>query len=98
MDVVDRGSSGCGRCPGISGGTCADCVKVLGRELGWLLAAMGREALNGRDVGTRDVGTGDVELGRISLSVRRGCGSCWNGLDADGALSPKWDKVRNQLK
>lgn len=60
MDVVDRGSSGCGRFPGISGGTCAVCVKVVGRELGWLLAAMGREALNGRDVGT-----GDVELGRI---------------------------------
>lgn len=60
MDVIDRGSSGCGRCPGTSSGTCADCVKVVGRELGWLLEAMGREALNGRDVGT-----GDVELGRI---------------------------------
>ncbi len=50
MDVLDSGSSGCGRCP----------VKVVGRELGWLLEAMGREALNGRDVGI-----GDVELGRI---------------------------------
>lgn len=60
MDVVDRGSSGCGRSPGTSGGTCVDCVKVEGKELGWMLAAMGREALNGRDEGT-----GDVELGCI---------------------------------
>ncbi len=60
MDVVERGSSGCGMCLVTSGGTCADCKKVAGRELGWLLEAMGREALN-----WRDVGTGDVELGRI---------------------------------
>lgn len=82
VDVVDRGSSGCGRSPGTSGGTCADCVKVEGRELGWMLAAMGREALNGRDEGT-----GDVELGCIWLSVKRG-GSCWNGLEANGASIP----------
>lgn len=60
MDVVERGSSGCGRCLVTSSGTCADCMKVVGRELGWLLEALGREALN-----WRDVGTGDVELGRI---------------------------------
>lgn len=55
MDVVERGSSGWGRFPETSKGW----VKVLGRDVGCLLADMGRAALKGRDVGT-----GDVVLGR----------------------------------
>lgn len=60
MFLLDSGSSGCGRGPGINCITCADCVKVLGKELGCWLDAMARDALNGRDEGA-----GDVELGRI---------------------------------
>lgn len=59
MDVVERGSSGWGRFPETSSGACKDWVKVLGRDVGCLLADMGRAALKGRDVGT-----GDVVLGR----------------------------------
>lgn len=60
-------------------------MREEGKLAGGWLTGRGKEALYGREVLG---GTGDVELGRIWFRVRR-CGSLWNGLVAEGALSPE---------